>query len=327
VSHAAGRAAQLTGQLLAFSRQTTAEPVVVELNRLVRRESEMLRRIVDEDVELVTRLAPRLPDVRGDAGRLAQVVMNLVLNARDAMPSGGRLTISTTPVTVDAHDAAHPAITEPGAYVLLSVEDTGIGMTPDECERIFEPFYTTKGAGLGTGLGMTTVRSIVHESDGFISVASRVGEGTKVRVYLPAALPGEATGTAGADGAGSVGGRETVLLVEDNAAVRALIEAVLSDHGYAVVCASDGDDAVHQLDHAAAPVQLVVSDVVLPHRNGRAVVAHAERLYPQVKALYLSGYTEDTIVRQGILREDVAFLQKPFTPTALLRAVRGALER
>jgi nitrogen-specific signal transduction histidine kinase len=326
VCQAAGRAAQLTGQLLAFSRQRSATPVLVDVNRLVRRECEMLRRIVDEDIAFITQLAPELPEIRGDAGRLAQVVMNLVLNARDAMPSGGQLAVRTTAVCVRAHDPDHPAVTEQGTYVRLSVDDTGCGMTPEECEHVFEPFYTTKGAGLGTGLGMTTVRSIVDESGGIIALTSTVGVGTSVQVYLPAATPAPLAVSGANGGPAMPGGRETILVVEDDAPVRTLTETVLSDHGYTVLSAVDGDDAVRQLDRAPLAVQLIVSDVVMPHRNGRAVVAHAQRLNPVIRALYLSGHTEDAIVRQGIMRDDVRFLQKPFTPAVLLRAVREALD-
>lgn len=325
VREAAGRAAQLTGQLLAFSRRSAAESASVDVNRLVRSESSMLRRVVDEDIHIHTHLEDELPEVRCDGGRLAQVLMNLVLNARDAMPSGGTLSVSTGVVTVRQDDARHPGVLQPGEYVLLTVGDTGVGMSEEERARAFEPFFTTKGEGRGTGLGMATVQAIVRESDGYITIASAVGAGTTVLVYLP--VGEQQGGVAGVDEEPqeAVGRGETVLLVEDDAAVRAFVDTILTDHGYSVIAAADGAEAFGQLDSALARVDLVVTDVVMPHRSGRAVVAHAQRLNPRVRALYLSGHTEDAIVRQGILRDDVVLLQKPFSPSTLLRAVREVL--
>ena len=319
------RAAGLTRQLLAFSRQTVVAPRVLDLNAVVADLETMLRRVIGEDVLLKSSLQRTLGSVRADAGQMEQVLVNLCVNARDAMPRGGTLTIGTRDVYLNEDYARRHADVQPGRYVLLSVTDTGVGMTADVRARVFEPFFTTKGAGQGTGLGLATVYGIVTQSGGHIEVESEPGEGTTFRVYLP--LVGEA-----ARSTGSVldvpppAGTEAVLLVEDEPAVRALVRRVLQGCGYTTLEAGDAEEAVRVCAGHAGPIHLVVTDVVMPGSGGRVLAERLLGLRPGLRVLYVSGYTDDAVVRHGVRHAEVNFLQKPFTPAALAHKVRQVLD-
>jgi len=325
VRRAAERATSLTGQLLAYSRQQVLEPKVFNLNSVLRETERMLRRLIGEDIALETRLDDELVAVRADPGQVDQIVMNMVVNARDAMPQGGKLLIETSNVVVDEEFAsAHPGLT-PGDFVLLAITDTGCGMSADVRERVFEPFFTTKGVGRGSGLGLSVIDGIVRQTGGHVDVYSEVGVGSVFKVYLPVAgdaQPGKAA-AAVVDG---VGGSETILLVEDDAGVRSLAMFTLRHCGYDVLEAVDGADALDVLNSRDGDVDLLLTDVVMPGISGRKVAEAAKASYPAIKVLYMSGYTDDSVVRHGVLQAEIAFLQKPFTPGSLVRKVREVLD-
>ncbi len=325
VARAGDRAAALTRQLLAFSRRQVLAPRVLDLNALVADLSKMLRRLIGEDVELTTVLQEGLWEVTADPGQLEQVLMNLAVNARDAMPRGGRLTVETANVELGEDFArAHPEV-RPGRYVLLAVSDTGVGMTPEVQARIFEPFFTTKERGKGTGLGLATVYGIVQQSGGHVTVASEPGVGTTFQVYLPRAERAGRVSVAPA-GRPAAAGSETVLLAEDDDAVRFFTRIALEQAGYAVLEATGGEEALALAERHAGPVHLLVTDVVMPRLGGRELAGRLQGRYPGLKVLFLSGYTDDAVVRHGVLHEEVNFLQKPFTPAALTQKVREVLD-
>jgi PAS domain S-box-containing protein len=307
------RAAALTAQLLAFSRKSIVEPKVLDLNAVVASMANLLRRLIGEDVALVTTLAPGLGRVRADPGQLEQVIMNLAVNARDAMPRGGRLTIET----------ANEARAEAGRYARLSVTDTGTGMTDEVRARLFEPFFTTKSPGQGTGLGLATVYGIVTQAQGRLEVATAPGRGTTFTVLLPA-VPDPVTGAGGSE-PDHVSGTGTVLLVEDEEPVRKLARIILEARGYEVLEAETGADAVRAAGTHPGPIHLLITDVVMPGMGGREVADAVRRLRPEVRILYVSGYTDDALVRHGVTGEEGAFLQKPFTPHGLAQKVRALL--
>jgi len=271
-------------------------------------------------------LKPGIWSVRADPGQLEQVVMNLAVNARDAMPSGGKVTIETANVKLDDAYVRRHAVVIPGPYVMMAISDTGVGMNEATKNRLFEPFFTTKEKGKGTGLGLSTVYGIVKQSGGYIWAYSEIGMGTAFKVYFPRYRE-DCTET-GKEGASTSApqGRETVLVVEDEAAVRALIRDILEGSGYSVLTASDGEDAQKIGRGHEAPIHLILTDVVMPKMGGREAAQSLAPHLPGVKVLYMSGYTNDTIVRQGVLDPDIPFLEKPFTPDALLRKVRGVLD-
>jgi signal transduction histidine kinase len=326
VHQTAGRAATLTHQLLAFSRKQRLEPRVLDLNAVVADIGQMLERLIGEQIRLVTALDPALGTVRADRGQLEQVIMNLVVNARDAMPEGGQLTLETANVELDAAFARRHLGSRPGPYVLSTVSDTGTGMSPDVQAHLFEPYFTTKGVGKGTGLGLATVHGIVKQSDGYISVYSEPGRGTTVKVYLPRVeAPAEQVEPAG-PGAGAPRGSETILLVEDAEEVRALARDVLEAHGYAVLEAGHGVEALSVCETHSGPIQLVLTDVVMPEMGGRELAERLAGCRPEAKVLYMSGYTEHAIGRRGPLDARVPFIQKPFTSDVLARKVREVLD-
>jgi PAS domain S-box-containing protein len=326
VLKAAERAAALTRQLLAFSRQQVLQPRVLDLNDVVADMDKMLRRLIGEDVELRTRLDPALGSISADPGQLGQIIMNLAVNARDAMPGGGRLTVETANVELDDAYATHHPPTVPGRYVMLAVTDTGCGMDADVRARIFEPFYTTKPQGEGTGLGLSTVYGIVKQSGGYIWVYSEVGLGTTFKIYLPRvdSVPAEVESTpVAADARGS----ETVLIIEDEAALRRAVTAMLEESGYRVLAAPDGASALQIADEHEGPIDLLVADVIMPGMSGREAAEAIAASRKGVKILYVSGYTGEAIRQRGALKAGAAFLSKPFPAAALLHKCRELLDR
>jgi len=326
IQKAAVRAADLTRQLLAFSRQQVLAPKVLELDALVTNLEKMLRRLIGEDVELRFAAKASRAAVRADPGQLEQVIVNLVVNARDAMPRGGRLTIETARVDLDAAYAWEHGTVEPGRYVMLAVTDTGVGIDRAAQARLFEPFFTTKEFGKGTGLGLATVYGIVKQSGGYIWVYSEPGRGATFKVYLPRVeLAGEPV-AAPQPPARALGGTETILLAEDEPAVRNLARRVLEKHGYTLLLAATGRDGVRLAEQHGSPIDLLVTDVVMPEMGGRELAQHLTTRQPSLKVLYLSGYTDDAIVHHGVLDAGVAFLQKPFKPDELVRKIREVLD-
>ena len=326
IRHAGERAATLTQQLLAFSRRQILEPRVMSLNTVVAGMEGLLQRLLGEDIDLAVVPAPGLGSVRADPGQIEQVITNLAVNARDAMPQGGRLTIETQNVEIDDDYARRHAVAAPaGSYVLLAVSDSGVGMDEATRARIFEPFFTTKEPGKGTGLGLSTVYGIVKQSQGFIWVYSEVGQGTTFKIYLPQvaeAVDTDRPGPSVAPGSGT----ETILLVEDNAGLRKVATRFLKPAGYTVLGAASGEEALRLLERHEAPVHLLLSDVVMPGMSGRLLAEQLAQTHPGMKVLYMSGYTGDTIVRHGILDAQMPFLAKPFTEAALRRKVREVLD-
>jgi CheY-like chemotaxis protein len=326
VQQAGHGAASLTRQLLAFSRQQILAPQVLDINAVINETQQMLRRLIGEDLKVVADLAPTLDPVKVDPDQIKQVIINLAVNARDAMPQGGTLTIRTRNVELDeSHAVAFPE-PRPGRYVLLAISDSGCGMTPVVLAHIFEPFFTTKGVGQGTGLGLAVVQGIVKQSGGNIAVHSLVGAGTTFNIYLPPAQPGDA-GAPLPELSQPTSGTETILLVEDDQAVRAFSAHVLENYGYTVLQAASGKDALRVTESREGKLDLLVTDVVMPEMSGGKLAEALWTRHPGIKVLYLSGYTDDAVVRHGVQQRDVAFLQKPFTPTALATKVRKVLDR
>ncbi len=300
---------------------------MLDLNAVVADTEKMLRRMIGEDVRLATAPGLGLWPVRADPGQVEQVLMNLAVNARDAMPTGGRLTIETRNVELDDEYARANPGARPGPHVLLAVSDTGCGMTDEVKARAFEPFFTTKGPGKGTGLGLATVYGIVAQSGGHVGIYSEAGARTTFKVYLPRA-EGPVGGSKLKSGVlPPPRGAETVLLVEDDPGVRALSRHILAGCGYTVLEAGNGDEAAQAAVRHAGPIHLLVTDVVMPGQGGREVAEQLLERHPGLKVLYVSGYTDDAVVRHGVLHEAVNFLQKPFTPTGLAHKVREVLDR
>jgi two-component system, cell cycle sensor histidine kinase and response regulator CckA len=321
---AADRATTLTRQLLAFSRKQLLELKVVDVNAIVQDMERLLRPLIGENIELVTLLTPEAAHTRADAGQLEQVLMNLVVNAKDAMPEGGKLTIQTQTLMVDESHRRGQHFIRLGKYVMLSVSDTGMGMDRETQSRIFEPFFTTKEKGKGTGLGLSTVYGIVKQTGGYVMVQSEIGRGTTFHIYLPL-VEGAAEKHTISPPDAALGGTETLLLVEDEESVRQLVRDTLSAKGYKVIEAENGEAglaAAAAHDHA---IDLVITDVVMPGISGRELVKQLTESRPAIKALYLSGYTEDAIVSDGSIEKGTAFLQKPFTLQNLSRKVREVL--
>jgi signal transduction histidine kinase len=326
IRHAGDRAASLTRQLLAFSRRQVLQPKVLDLNGVISHLGTMLQRLIGEDLELRMLLRQDLGTVLADPGQIEQVLLNLVVNARDAMSTGGKLILETDNVVLDETFAReHPAVV-PGPHVLLAVSDTGAGIPGEIRARIFEPFFSTKERGKGTGLGLSTVYGIIKQSNGYISVWSEVGKGTTFKIYLPR-VEGEVQVLSSASPAASLQGGETLLVVEDESAVQEVIERVLSGNGYRVLLACGGSEALRVSGEHEGPIDLLITDVVMPGMGGREVASRLETSRPGLRVLFMSGYTDDAISHHGILETGLKFLQKPFTTDALLRKVREALER
>jgi len=322
------RAAGLTRQLLVFSRKEVVQAVVLDPNEVVESMDKMLRRLIDENVEMTVVYGKQIGTIRADSGYVWQVLMNLVVNARDAMPNGGKLVVETSAVRLDdSYVAAHSGTT-PGDYVMLSVTDTGIGMTEEVKGRLFEAFFTTKPVGKGTGLGLTTCQTIVRLSGGHIDVSSELGQGTTFKVYFPRIEQSSVVTTTPSPKAGNLRrGTETLLVVEDEPSLRHLAQGVLKAQGYTVLTAPNGQDALRVADeHQGQPVALVITDVIMPRMGGKAMAEWLQTTNPDLKILFTSGYTQDAIAHHGVLDEGIEFLPKPYTPAALTRKVRALLD-
>lgn len=323
---ASEQASHLTNQMLAFARRRVISPQVFPLNDLVRETEAFLQRLLPENIQMKTVLQPDLWHVYADPTQIEQVILNLSINARDAMPEGGVLTIETANVTLDDIYAAHHSEVQAGEYVMLAISDTGIGMDERTLAHVFEPFFTTKEVGKGTGLGLSTCYGIVRQAGGHIWVYSEPGKGTTFKVYLPRTLETVVGLPKRPARRSAVGGHETILVVEDNDAVREVAVAALQAHGYRVLQAANGEEALQQVKDLEEPVHLLLTDVVMPGMSGAALAHQLRERYPHLKVLYTSGYTENVIVHHGVLEEGIAFLPKPYRPADLAHRVREVLD-
>jgi signal transduction histidine kinase len=327
IQRAGTSAAGLTRQLLAFSRKQIIEPTVLDLNMVVAEMRAMLGRLIREDVTVVLALEPAVAPVKADRGQVEQIVLNLAVNARDAMPKGGTLTIETANVELDEHYAKAHLDVKPGRYVVLTVTDSGSGMTPQVQARLFEPFFTTKDVGKGTGLGLATVHGIVTRSGGSVNVYSEVGRGTSFKVYLPRADAAEMVADAPPPAvARPHNGSQTVLVVEDAEGLRKLATRMLQRQGYTVLGAADADEALGLFERNAS-IDVILTDIVMPGASGPELTRRLIEQRPALKVIYMSGYTEETIVQHGVLNPGIAFLHKPFTSDALGQKIREVLDR
>ena len=327
IKRAAERASLLTHQLLAFSRKQLLRPKTLNVNEVAADVSRMLQRLIGEDVTMVTRFGADLGPVRADPGQLAQVIMNLAVNARDAMPDGGVLSLETANVDLDEEYAIAHVGVRPGSFVMLAVSDTGVGMSPEVQQRIFEPFFTTKPVGKGTGMGLASVYGIVMQSGGHVWVDSEPGQGSTFKVYLPRAVEGDAADREAAPSATLPRGDETLLLVEDEDTVRRLVKRTLESCGYSVIEAPDGPSAIEICRQPGVRFSLLLTDVVMPKMSGRDLAATVVAMRPGTRVLFMSGYTENTVVREGVLAPSSHFLQKPFAMRTLAMKVREVLDR
>jgi two-component system cell cycle sensor histidine kinase/response regulator CckA len=325
----AGKSAtSLTRQLLAFSRKQILQPVILNLNKVTANIEKMLQRMIGEDLDLITLLEPNLDNVMADPGQMEQIIMNLVVNARDAMPLGGKITIETANVNLDKTYFLHQKVaSDPGPYVMLSISDTGKGMDKKTQSRIFEPFFTTKEKGRGTGLGLSTVYGIVKQNNGYIWAYSEPEKGTTFKVYLPWAKGDEVLPQKEKTFTSQLTGSETILIAEDDDSLRNFAQKVLKRQGYKVLEAENGEDALRIANEYQGPIELMLTDVVMPKMNGKETAERIQPLYPQMKVIYMSGYTDNSIAHYGILAPEVNFLEKPFTPEVLTRKVREVLDK
>jgi CheY-like chemotaxis protein len=326
IKQAAERSADLTRQLLAFSRKQPAQPKRIDLNQVVQENRKMLLRMIEGDIDLDFRPAPVLNLVFMDPSQITQILTNLVINARDALPGAGTISIETTNVQVELDSVLiHEGLT-PGSYVRLTVSDTGTGMEPRILEHIFEPFFTTKGEGQGTGLGLSTVYGIVKQNNGAISVYSNLGLGTSMKIYLPVCQEISGAEESGPE-AIATGGSETILVAEDEIPMMNVIRTVLEGKGYTVLAAASPLETVLLASQHQGPIHLLISDVVMPGLSGKELQKHFTRVRPGLKVLFISGYTGDILAKRGLMREETNFLQKPFRMLDLARKVREILDR
>ena len=326
IRKAAERATALTRQLLAFGRRQVLQPQVLDLNEVVANMDRMLQRLIGEDIQLLTVLDRELWPVKVDPGQIEQVIMNLAVNARDAMPGGGKLTIETANVVLDEGYARRHVSVKTGPCVMVAVTDTGCGMDKEIQSHLFEPFFTTKKTGEGTGLGLSTVYGIVKQSGGNIWAYSELGQGTTFKIYLPRVEEAVKTYRPKTAAAVSPGGSETILLVEDEEAVRTIVSKILQNRGYTVLEAHHGNEALQICEHHEGPIHLMVTDVVMPQVSGRELAERLTLLRPEIRVLFMSGYPDNAIVHHGVLGAGTAFLQKPFTLNALECKVRELLD-
>jgi CheY-like chemotaxis protein len=326
IKKAALRAGSLTRQLLAFSRKQVLQPKVIDLNAVVADMGKMLLRLIGEDLELVTDLKPSLARVKADPGQIEQVLLNLAVNARDAMPRGGTLSIKTENVLMDDELVRKYVSVAPGPHVMLRVSDTGHGMNADTQARAFEPFFTTKESGKGTGLGLATVYGIVKQSGGNIWLYSELGKGTTFKIFLPRVDDTAADQEILSRQQPVPGGTETLLLVEDEEQVRLIIREALEKQGYNVLSAANGEEALLLAEDQTTEISLLLTDVVMPQMSGRELAERLLTMRPQLGVLYMSGYTDDAIVRHGLLEDTLNFIQKPFDSGSVARKVREVLD-
>jgi CheY-like chemotaxis protein/two-component sensor histidine kinase len=327
IRHASNRAAALTRQLLVFSRKQTVQPVVLDLNDVVIEIDKMLRPIIDENITMTIVAGKETGRIQADAGHVAQVLMNLVVNARDAMPNGGKLTIATSNATLDETYARKHTGLAAGEYVMLTVTDTGTGMSDEVKAHIFEAFFTTKTAGKGTGLGLATCKTIVQQSGGHLEVQSEFGKGTTFKIYFPRVEQPVDAATQRLQTKALPRGTETLLVVEDEPSVRHLARRVLAAQGYEVLTASNGQDGLHVArDHKGPPIRLVITDVIMPLMGGKVMAEWLKATYPDLKVLFTSGYTDDAVAKNSFFEPGMAFLSKPYTPATLARKVRAMLD-
>jgi len=331
IRKAGARAASLTRQLLAFSRRQVMEPVMLDMNSVVESVAKMIERLIGEQVELSTSLDADLGQVHADPGQIEHVIINLAVNARDAMPDGGRLLIETANAVLDEAYVSSHAPVQPGSYVMLAISDTGVGMDEATCARVFEPFFTTKESGKGTGLGLSTVYGIVKQSNGYIWVYSEPGQGTTLKIYLPRVEEHEPLARPRARRAAERAplernGKETGLVVEDDDAVRTVVRRTLEGSGYTVVEARDVREATRLASEYEGPIDFLITDLIMPEMSGRDLARRVAQLRPDVRVLYMSGYSDNAVLRQGMLSPDMQFLAKPFTRESLLDKVREILD-
>jgi two-component system, cell cycle sensor histidine kinase and response regulator CckA len=326
IKQAGDRAAALTQKMLAFSRRQVAHPRPIDLNTVLSSIMPMVGRLISGSIHIATKLTP-VDQVKADPMQIEQVIMNLVLNARDAMPQGGMLTIETSNAELDHSYTGQHRGSQAGAYVQLTVRDTGIGMDAETKRRVFEPFFTTKEVGKGTGLGLSVVYGIIKQSGGYIEVTSESQSGSVFTVYLPRLSSAIALSHPPTPERRLVTGRESILVVEDEQAVRTLISSMLREQGYDVIEASDGDEALRKAEEAPSPIQLLITDLVMPRLGGSELTQRLRSQRPHVKVLYMSGYSDDMLLRQEGLPVGADFLQKPFTPEVLSCKVRQVLDK
>lgn len=324
--NAGKRAASLTQQLLAFSRKQVFQPHVLNLNALVTELEKMLKRLIGEDIDLQLALDSKLGAVRADPSQMDQIIMNLAVNARDAMPRGGKITIETANVELDEEYCRLHIEVQPGPYIMLAVSDTGIGMDKETQSRIFEPFFSTKEEGKGTGLGLSTVYGIVKQSGGNIWVYTEPGHGTTFKIYFPRIEEAAEAMKQEEAADKSFRGTETILLVEDEEMVRDLAYEILGEMGYTVLAASNGEEALQICERHKGPIHLMLTDVVMPKMSGGELAEASVRLYPEMKVIYMSGYTDSSVTRNGMLEPGVNFVQKPFSLLSLTEKVREVLD-
>jgi CheY-like chemotaxis protein len=326
IERAAEQAASLTRQLLAFSRRQVLNPEPVDVNEIVAELHPMLERIIGDDVQVAISLAPQSASVEADRAQIERIVLNLAANARDAMPHGGRLTIETSRVELDAEYETSHGDVNPGPHVLLAISDTGTGMSEDVRRHLFEPFFTTKSAGAGTGLGLATVFGVVKQSGGAIYVYSEEGRGTTFKIYLPEAVEDARPVATPAVEPTAQRGSETIVVVEDDESVRELVGVMLRGQGYAVLAAEDGETAARLCAEHPGGVDLLLTDVVMPELNGRVLADRLGTMFPSLRVLFMSGYSDEAVVRHGMIRPNTAFIEKPFSESGLARKVREVLD-